>query len=698
MKTIASFLIFILASNPFFSIATASIYQINKDIELNIYKNSAPDVAVKEFDPYPNLYKVRDAFDSFPSLSHSATQFGILKRAYGGSGYKISNPTTGPPGILLASMQGDRFKLLPEVDVREYGAVGDGDSTLHTGTDDTAAIQAAIDSGSPVRLPCLYFIVTQIEVYADTVILGCNSSSPQNNGSVLLQKDGSNLDVIVPHSSVATNEYMHWLKLKDFQIRGGPNSTAGSGIKLDRRMGEHTVFENLQSLDMPEHGFEFTRGATPGSVIRCGAFRNGQKSGAGNGFEFSRTASDVWHNLFLRDLSGDNNEDSLIHFDTAGDNFEFVSIIGIKGETSTSGKQQNLITFDNFGGSLVNISDVSWSASVSVNSVVNVASSSVRIKGSSWKATNNVSKWIDDSIDLSKLSTATTSALYEVVWDALGSDGSSFKVAPRVDTITDGDTTPSAQGSARLRTSSTTGTTITNFDDGYSGQDLLLEVDHDNWTLDCSNSSLVCNGGVDIVTKDGDRFLAVRGKDNGGIRWYLQRHGADDIAVNDAILLTDLRQVAAQKDTLPDAPDATTLGLGDVAGAVVTGTTTNGGATASASETLAFDYRLPRDYVSSGSLTLRVRATVSATRNTSQTVDATAKEVLDGVVGADLVTTAAQNLTTSYADYDFTITDTNLDPGDVLNVQITLATDDTSGSTNGTPTISAITMIPTVLM
>lgn len=163
--------------------------------------------------------------------------------------------------------------------------------------------------------------------------------------------------------------------------------------------------------------------------------------------------------------------------------------------------------------------------------------------------------------------------------------------------------------------------------------------------------------------------------------------------------INKLVKQAAWKDALPDAPDATSLGLGDAAGSVVTGTTTNGGATASASETAAFSVQLPDNYVDGGAIELRVRAKVSADRQTSQTVDAVVK-LLGDSLGSDICADAAQTLTTSYANYDFTITPTGLVAGDVLWVEITLATDDTAGSpaanSDGYPTMSAVSIRPTV--
>lgn len=162
------------------------------------------------------------------------------------------------------------------------------------------------------------------------------------------------------------------------------------------------------------------------------------------------------------------------------------------------------------------------------------------------------------------------------------------------------------------------------------------------------------------------------------------------------IALTELRKTAAYKDPLGDTPGASLLGLGDTVGLVVTGTQTNGGATATANESASFVFVVPDTYVAGQPISLRVRAKVSAARTVSATVDAVVRRMTDAGVTADLVTTAAQALTTSYANYDFTITPTTIVAGDVLFVDVFLATDDTGGNSNGTPTISALQVRATV--
>jgi hypothetical protein len=162
------------------------------------------------------------------------------------------------------------------------------------------------------------------------------------------------------------------------------------------------------------------------------------------------------------------------------------------------------------------------------------------------------------------------------------------------------------------------------------------------------------------------------------------------------ISLVRLSPSGAMKDQLPDAPNATSLGLADAAGSAVVGTTTNSGGTNSATETCAFEYALPASYVAGSAITLRIRAKVSVARTTTQTIGAVVKTVADGALGSDINATAAQSVTAAYANYDFTITPTGLVPGTILNVAITAI--NTAGvASDGFIAISRIEMRPTTL-
>ncbi|MFZ5833019.1 MAG: hypothetical protein ACOY3P_23275 [Planctomycetota bacterium] len=91
---------------------------------------------------------------------------------------------------------------------------------------------------------------------------------------------------------------------------------------------------------------------------------------------------------------------------------------------------------------------------------------------------------------------------------------------------------------------------------------------------------------------------------------------------------------------------------------------------------------LPPEYVAGETITLRAHAKVSAAPQVGATLDVECF-VSDGEAGpgaGDICATAAKNLTTSYADHDFTITPTGLAAGDVLDIEITAVVNDTGGS------------------
>lgn len=74
-----------------------------------------------------------------------------------------------------------------------------------------------------------------------------------------------------------------------------------------------------------------------------------------------------------------------------------------------------------------------------------------------------------------------------------------------VESFVDQDATPSvASGQVAYQTANTVGTTITDFDDGYEGQTILVVLDA-NTTIDLSaNANMVGNAGVDFAAAAND--------------------------------------------------------------------------------------------------------------------------------------------------------------------------------------------------
>ena len=118
---------------------------------------------------------------------------------------------------------------------------------------------------------------------------------------------------------------------------------------------------------------------------------------------------------------------------------------------------------------------------------------------------------------------------------------------------------------------------------------------------------------------------------------------------------------------------------------------------ASKSDAARFLFELPKEYVAGQAVTIRVRAKVTVAATVSATIVAAAYKA-DGAGGdsANLVTTAAAALTTSFANYDCVVTPTALNPGDTLDILLTAAVNDTGGTTGATAEISSVTMLLSV--
>jgi hypothetical protein len=104
---------------------------------------------------------------------------------------------------------------------------------------------------------------------------------------------------------------------------------------------------------------------------------------------------------------------------------------------------------------------------------------------------------------------------------------------------------------------------------------------------------------------------------------------------------------------------------------------------------------IPANYEDGQTIQLQIRTKMETTvADVSCTIDAEAYVGADGAVGSDLVTTAAQSMNSlSAAAYTFTINATGVDPGDLLEVRLSISSNDAATATAVTPAIYSIALL-----
>lgn len=107
-----------------------------------------------------------------------------------------------------------------------------------------------------------------------------------------------------------------------------------------------------------------------------------------------------------------------------------------------------------------------------------------------------------------------------------------------------------------------------------------------------------------------------------------------------------------------------------------------------------FNIPVPKNYNSGGAMSVVINAKVGTLLTVANTIQAkVVKGDEAGGVTADLATGGAQVLTTSYADYTWTITTTGFVAGDLLDIEVTLLADDTGGAVNDKITVGAVEVL-----
>ena len=165
------------------------------------------------------------------------------------------------------------------------------------------------------------------------------------------------------------------------------------------------------------------------------------------------------------------------------------------------------------------------------------------------------------------------------------------------------------------------------------------------------------------------------------------------------INLTDFRVHDAMQTNLPGTSSADDLGL--TSGTFGTSSPTLRSSDLKAAGATTIRARclvaLPAEYDAGETVQIRVRGgMVTTVADTSATVDVEAHKLdEDGAVGSDLCTTSATTINSlTKGNKDFTITATTLNPGDRLDVRISVAVNDAA---TGTAVIAELSRIALLL-
>jgi hypothetical protein len=172
---------------------------------------------------------------------------------------------------------------------------------------------------------------------------------------------------------------------------------------------------------------------------------------------------------------------------------------------------------------------------------------------------------------------------------------------------------------------------------------------------------------------------------------------AQRVLAESVIPLTQARVWDAVQTNLPATPASDDLGL--VSGTWGTNpvriTAGDVKALGSTTRRLYLAIPIPSNYEDGQTIQLRIRAKMETTvADNSCTIDAEAYIGADGSLGSDLVTTPAGSMNSlSAANYDFTINATGVDPGDLLEVRLSIASNDAATATAVTPAIYSVSLL-----
>lgn len=272
-----------------------------------------------------------------------------------------------------------------------------GTSAFVYGTDDTSAVQAAINAaktsqaGAIVFFPPGTYMISQITEYQGVNLIGAgvadNYGGAGAGGTNIQQKPGTDSDVI---TDGGTGSYFPSTEIANFYLRAALGTTVSCGINFASHAPNYaTIIHHIVLANFALDGIKLSSGFDSCHIYDVQSGGNGVGAGGGYGVELIGGGSTPQSLCGLDQIYGDNNQTALIHLYKASGmgNNQGYHLSDIVGETTIAGRQNDLIVTDTLNGTPVVVEGAvaENTSGTEADAVIKNVNNSVRL---SWSGLN----------------------------------------------------------------------------------------------------------------------------------------------------------------------------------------------------------------------------------------------------------------------------------------------------------------------